>query len=413
MKKNTTLLTALAICMASAVWGANAFTVNVMVGSASGNPSLVFGQGTKAEQKAFPPFSAMFGVKDVYLANSENFGAEAKVSGDFSRLGTDIRTVNDDNKWVLTASTDATAYFQFAEGDATLYVAEEGAVEGKPLSGSLSLKAGNSYTISTRSATRAVVPAEDPADKTVYLEMDEDSGLYEGETMVEDLNKATEVTMFFVSGDAPIYLFNCEKYFDKNGNSFTEEPTDGWIITLGARKIAYAGDMAIATFDEAMDEIALGGSAPKAYTAITTSVIVGGKKITSIHWNIKSSGTLDFDGDGEITLDDANYFYNYAAGDCSEYLEASDLLMFGTKAATVEKAQTALDYFRNNFASLFFDGSDADLANVLDNANYFYNFAAGDFSEYLEAGDLLMFGTKDATEEKAQTALEAMRQLMQ
>ena len=350
MKKSTTLLIAVAVCMASAVWGANAFTVNVMVGSASGNPSLVFGQGTNAEQKPFPPFSAMFGVKDVYLANSENFGAEAKVSGDFSRLGTDIRTVSDDNKWVLTAATDATAYFQFAEGEATLYLAEEGVEEAKPLPGNLSLKAGKSYTISTRSATRAVVPVQDPSGQTVYLEADSSTDLYTGKATVEKLGSASSATLFLTTGDGPIYLYDGAKYYANDGTSGVVAPEAGWLLSLDATSIAYSGDTAIVNFASATDKLDLSATTAKAYKPISTTVCVNNVRIASVNWVVKSTGTIDFDGNGEVDDNDAMYLYNYVSAGCptaeDEWFTADGLADF-TFGATPEELQTALDNLRN------------------------------------------------------------------
>lgn len=127
---------------------------------------------------------------------------------------------------------------------------------------------------------------------------------------------------------------------------------------------------------------------------------------------VKGSQTLDFDGDGEITIDDANYLYNYVVTfGCDEYTMATDIMAFGTKAATEEKAELALTYFKNNLQSLDFD-SDGEI--TIDDANYAYNFIVTfGCDEYTMATDIMAFGTKAATEEKAQNALTLFFQLIQ
>ena len=127
---------------------------------------------------------------------------------------------------------------------------------------------------------------------------------------------------------------------------------------------------------------------------------------------VKGSQTLDFDGDGEITIDDANYLYNYIVNlNCSEYTTATDIMSFGTKSATEDKAELALTYFKNNLQSLDYDG-DGEI--TIDDANYVYNFIVNlSCSEYTIATDIMAFGTKYATEEKAQNALTLFFQLIQ
>ena len=61
---------------------------------------------------------------------------------------------------------------------------------------------------------------------------------------------------------------------------------------------------------------------------------------------VKGSQTLDFDGDGEITFDDANYFYNFALKDFSERTRPSALMAFGTENANETNANTALELFK-------------------------------------------------------------------
>ncbi|MGN0880240.1 MAG: hypothetical protein ACI4WT_12435 [Oligosphaeraceae bacterium] len=123
---------------------------------------------------------------------------------------------------------------------------------------------------------------------------------------------------------------------------------------------------------------------------------------------VKGSQTLDFDGDGEITFDDANYFYNFALKDFSERTRPSALMAFGTENANETDANRALEYFKANFQALDFDG-DGEI--TFDDANYFYNFALKDFSERTRPTALMAFGTEDANETNANTALELFKQL--
>ena len=154
---------------------------------------------------------------------------------------------------------------------------------------------------------------------------------------------------------------------------------------------------------QASKQIKFGGPI---YAAINDSPIAAPYLI------VKGSQTLDFDGDGEITIDDANYLYNYIVTfGCDEYTMATDIMAFGTKYATEEKAELALAYFKNNLQSLDYDG-DGEI--TIDDANYVYNFIVTfGCDEYTMATDIMAFGTKSATEEKAQTALTLFFQLIQ
>ena len=124
-----------------------------------------------------------------------------------------------------------------------------------------------------------------------------------------------------------------------------------------------------------------------------------------------TKGTLDFDQDGDTDLDDAIYLYNYALNGCSSRLTAARLMHFTSKYATEEKANVALNYFRDNFDELFFDESDAEAVNLLDCAIYFYNYALNGFSSRVTAARLMHFTSKYASEEKAGIALENMKEL--
>ncbi|NMA45239.1 MAG: hypothetical protein GX945_01625, partial [Lentisphaerae bacterium] len=128
---------------------------------------------------------------------------------------------------------------------------------------------------------------------------------------------------------------------------------------------------------------------------------------------IKQFGTLDFDGNGVVNLDDATYLYNYAAGGMDPYATAEDIMAFTTAAATVEAAQVALDFFRENLSELYFDGTDEQVGVLLDNATYFYNFASGNFDEYATAADIQAFTTAAATDELAEQALATMREFLE
>ena len=102
-KKFSIVLTTLAVVgLATTALAAN-FTVDVKIGSADAGTSLTFGTAAADNLQPFPPFSAMFGVKDVFLANSSNYTESPDVSGDMSRLSVDIRKNAD--KWVIVANS--------------------------------------------------------------------------------------------------------------------------------------------------------------------------------------------------------------------------------------------------------------------------------------------------------------------
>ena len=78
-KKGWLMLLAGVVCALS-LQANDAFQCDVYVGNSDG-VSLTFGVGDN-DLKPFPPFSAMFGVKDVFLANPANYTAAADVEGD-------------------------------------------------------------------------------------------------------------------------------------------------------------------------------------------------------------------------------------------------------------------------------------------------------------------------------------------
>ena len=83
-------------------------------------------------------------------------------------------------------------------------------------------------------------------------------------------------------------------------------------------------------------------------------------------------------------------------------------MAFGTENANESDANKALEYFKANFQALDFDG-DGEI--TFDDANYFYNFALKDFSERTRPSALMAFGTENANETNANTALELFKQL--
>ena len=414
------------VFLAAFAWAqvAEAFTVQVMMGSEAQSPSLVFGEAEEAVSMPFPPFSAMFGMKDVYLANPANLGGADAVSGDLARLGTDLRTAAEGNAWVLVASTDAHLTFQAAPDSSpgpALYLSNDGeeaeAVE-LTLPASLSVKAGVNYTIRKTREGGAITPAQDPANVVVFLDRQEGEEVFSGEEK-EFACPSQKVSMRLVNGsDTPIAVKDAfGTYHREDGTSSGERPAEGWVILLGgsATAVSYANGEATIDLAEggslALSAIALKGG----YKPISASLFQElGQRIASCHWVILPSGTLDYDGNGEVDMDDAMYVYNLVGAGCptpeDDWFVAADLQPFTTNA-TSELLQAALETLQGLPSQLDFDGNgEVDM----DDAMYLYNFVGAGCptpeDDWFAAADLQPF-TTNASQERLQAALETLQSL--
>ncbi|MGN0866586.1 MAG: hypothetical protein ACI4SG_02775 [Oligosphaeraceae bacterium] len=423
-KKSSFLLAALLL---ACVWtqAAGAFTIHVMMGGETESPSLIFGEAAEAKAIPFPPFSAMFGVKDVYLANPDNLGETAKVSGDLARLGTDLRVADEDNAWVLVAATDARLVLQPADEESkgeTLYLTQDDAQDEEAVEVTfpyaLTAKAGVNYTLRKTRSGSAITPAQDPANVLVFLDREEGETVFHGEDTQVAASGST-LTLKLVNGNTdPVTLQDLYGTFHlADGTTSDKAPETGWILQVrgGAASLDYEEDATITLAADATGVTLAALALKGGYKPISASLFnEDGQRIATVNWVILPSGTLDYDGNGEVDMDDAMYVYNLVGAGCptpeDDWFVSADLQPFTTNA-TSELLQAALETLQGLPSQLDFDGSgEVDM----DDAMYLYNYvgagcpAAED--DWFVSADLQPF-TTNATQERLQTALETLQSL--
>ncbi len=427
MKKTSRFLAFALLAAVTCAWAADNFTVNVMVGSETEAPSLVFGEADEASTMPFPPFSAMFGVKDVYLANPANLsGEEATVTGDMARLGVDLHTASEDNAWVLVASTDAslklnsdsevTLYLQ-SDDDASAEAKEITLSEGNPYS--LAAKAGVNYTLrKTRSVGEdAITPAVDPANQSIFLAQDEATKSYVSMKNGNASFSGTELTLQVVTGDKEVVLTDGTNYYWNDGTTSTTAPTAGWILKVAATDatIAYQDAAATLAFTEGTHDIVLSMTAlAGGYKPVSTALLDGSTKIAAFDWVILRAGTLDFDGNGVVDMNDAMYLYNYVSAGCptteDDWFTTEELKPF-VENATDADFQTALEILQAAGDTLDYD-NDGDVD--MNDAMYLYNYVSAGCpnteDDWFTTEELKPF-VENATDSDLQTALEALQGL--
>ena len=390
-----------------------AFTVDVKIGSADAGVSLTFGNGTTQEQP-FPPISLMFGVKDVFLANSANVGETAEVTGDMSRLSVDVRSGA--TKWVIVATSDTTLYFA-KSGAPKLYYgakvekdAETIEFASGELGDSLSVSAGCTYTISTSSVTEAnvAVVADDPENATVYAYDASGEGEFTG-----DWSGTSEATTIQVAAtDGGLYFYDGSKYYGLDGSTSNTKPADATaIVTVDGATINSVANYALSI--SGTPSLNYEGSSTA--RPFTTTIINGDEKLAAITWLVKTFGTLDFDGNGVVDYNDAIFFYNFVAGGGAEAgMTADDLIAFAIPTANLAaEAQAACDYLTAKEASLALDGAEYTSAfDLYDSAIYFYNYmAGGGAGAGMTAEDITAFTLSPDDTDKAQAALDKIQSL--
>ncbi len=429
MKKTSQLLAFALLVVATCAWAAESFTVNVMVGNETESPSLVFGEATEASTVPFPPFSAMFGVKDVYLANPENLeGETATVTGDMARLGTDLRAASDDdNAWVLVASTDAALKLNSTDAS-TLYLQSdaEGAevVEISEYPYSLSAKAGVNYTIrktrgSDDMAPIAITPAQDPANQAIFLAKDEESKTYVSTKDGTVSFTGTTLSLQVVTGDKEVTLTDGTNYYGNDGTTAETAPAAGWILKVAGATISSYKDAA-ATLTWTTEEehtvtlsmTALAGG----YKPVSTTLLNDTTKLAAFDWVILRAGTLDFDGDEDIDMNDAMYLYNYIGAECptaeDDWFTIEEMKPF-VENATDDDLQAALETLQAAGDTLDFD-NDGDID--MNDAMYLYNYIGAECptaeDDWFTIEEMKPF-VENATDDDLQTALETLQGIAQ
>lgn len=430
-----------------------AWQVDIYVNGSTEGPTMSFGEGASI-MAPMPPFSGMYGVVDVYLANPDKEypqGTSPDIQEYYNRLSVDIKAAAATNRWVLVAGSNARLAWNVKEGkipdNFKIAWTEKGTnkVEAVVAGATFSVKTGITYTLGVGVGAGDI--KTDPNNKTQTVGKDETGQM---ETAVIDITPDTppteniyKVRINLNAGVAllafPVYddVGILSKYKVNNGTDILPADIAGvavWIVEVVAPgyKVTMEWDknnpnVLIATLtrngrradgdwllsaqptktglaplaaNAALAEV--DGAAPAEETILGALIAI-----------IMQFGTLDFDGNGVVNLDDATYLYNYAAGGMDPYATAEDIMAFTTAAATVEAAQVALDFFRENLSELYFDGTDEQVGVLLDNATYFYNFASGNFDEYATAADIQAFTTAAATDELAEQALATMREFLE
>ena len=390
------------------------FTVDVMIDSAEAGVSLTFGKGT-AQPQPFPPISLMFGVKDVFLANPANVGETAGVTGDMSRLAVDVRSGA--AQWVIVANSDATLYFAKSSGVPKLYYgakvekdAETIEFVGGELGDSLSVTAGCTYTISTATVTEANVAtvADDPANTTVYAY----DAAGEGEFTGDWSGTSAATTIYVAATDEGLYFYDGSKYYAPDGTSSATKPSDATaVVTVDGATIT-----AVANYSLSISGTpSLNFEGTSTAKPFTTTVANGDNKLAAITWIIKTFGTLDFDGNGEVNFNDTIFFYNFVTqGGSAAELTAADLMLFTEETANLAaEAQAALDYLNAKEASLALDGTAFQtIDDLYDSAIYFYNYITqGGAAAELTPADISLFTVNPDDTDKAQVALDKIQSL--
>ena len=382
-KKGWLMLLAGVMCVLS-LQAQAAFKCDVYVGNSEA-VSLTFGEGN--ELKPFPPFSAMFGVKDVFLANPANYTADADVEGDMARLGT---VLTDAGKWVIVANSNATLKFEMS-GASKVYVAyvdakTEANTTAEVANGeTLSVKAGVQYTVSLAQGEPEPV-SEDKMSQNVAIKKNEDKA-YVAEKNLDGLTPGATYTLYFATD-----------------GSIGQRDGESWQIGLeGASDENWADDKSSVEFtaDSATVTVTMEGSgSAKPLTA--TLVDSEDEKIAAINAILQKFGTLDFDGDGEIDINDVMFLFNFANADGD--IDDPSELAIGTIVTDEGRLATALDTLSGNNDSLDYDADgEIDINDVM----FLFNFANadGDIEEAVE----LALGTVVDDEGRLSTALENLK----
>ncbi|NLZ62217.1 MAG: hypothetical protein GX902_00265 [Lentisphaerae bacterium] len=409
-----------------------AFEIDIHINGAA-NPSLTFGEVDQgdATRSPFPPYSGMFGVADVCFAGAA--GAEQW----FDRLGEDIKVAADNNTWILVAKSNARLTFSLQEGDMPdgLYIVYNNVKTGEPATpvqlsdgASFSVKTGGVYTITRNSDAD---PEDNPQGASSQFVPKDGIGEADFEPKDDEGNSFTlkKIKISFVSGRGVVAYVG--ENLAERVPPITEAEVDWWFsASREGYEVAYNWTIPYTELEITLTPVPGGrgtraddlkvsmdptrSAAPPNTTTLDFLDELGAKRLTKvIDWILQKFGTLDFDGDGEVTMDDAIYLYNFVSGDCDPDTAAEDLMSYASKYATVEKAQAALDYFRANISELYFDGTDETNGILLDNAVYVYNFVSGSLDPDATAADLMSYASKYATENLAEAALDNMRDMLE
>jgi hypothetical protein len=441
--------------------GLHAWQVDVFVNGSSEGPTMSFGEGAAA-MAPMPPFSGMYGVVDVYLANpAGNPAVPADIQAYYNRLSVDIKAsaTRVDNRWVLVAGSNARLTWTTVDGaiPANFNIAwtEKGEDKSEPVvaGATFSVKAGITYTLGVGVGTADI--QTDPNNPNQMVGKDEQGNL---EPAVITLNMPTvaAVTSYTISINLnagttllafPVYdgAGLLTGYRPNNGGADIL-PADisaaaAWIVEVVAPgyDVALAWDgtdpnVLIATLTKnntrADGDWLLSaqptktGLAPLSANTTLTKIDdtpTAEELLGNLIAIIQQLGTLDFDGDEKITANDVMFLYNYVIDGCQPasntrytYKNLLPFTSFTDSAVAQASASAALQFFQENLDALNFD--EAGEAGKPDSNDYvfLYNFqldgcqpASNNRYTYK---NILPF-TTDVDANAAEAALQKLREL--
>jgi hypothetical protein len=438
--------------------GLHAWQVDVFVNGSEEGATMSFGVEELKLLSPMPPYSGMYGVVDVYLANPDGVypdGVSDAIKPWYNRLSVDIKTAAPDNRWVLVAGSNARLTWKAVEGSipANFNIAwtEKGAKKSEAVldGATLSVKTGITYTLGVGVGVDDI--QQDPNNVTQTLGKDEAGDLEpavialnmpalpaNSYTLSINLNAGTTLLAF------PVYEAGLLSAYRPNdgGDDIPVADIKGlgyWIVEVIApgftvEMVWDAADpnVLLATLSKngtRADEdwmLSLqpskGGLDPIQADAKLTQA--DGADIDEILGSliaiIQQLGTLDFDGNGVANMDDVMFLYNYAswgfisAQEGEGWFTGSYLLPY-TENATEADANAALAYFQENLADIDYDGNiEVDMDDVM----YLYNFASWGFISTEEGqgwftGSYLLPYTENADEDAANQALGTIQDLVE
>ena len=383
------------------------FSCDVYVGNSDG-VSLTFGEGNN-DLKPFPPFSAMFGVKDVFLANPGT-----PENSDMARLGV---AMTSEGPWVIVANSNATLKFAMS-GASQVYVSYNDPKSGDfaqtavDNNGTFSVKAGVNYTVSLNAIAEDAMPEvpEDKMNMSASAKKDEETKAFVAEKEITGLSAGATYTLNFVT--------------DGTVGELTHDETPSWEISLdNATEVQWAEDNSSVSFKATSDTVKVTMQAASSAKPLNATLVDDtDAPVAAINAILQKFGTLDFDDNGYVDGNDATFFYNYVSLGGADFIE--EIMPYADATITDDlegDAAKALEFFKSQEGDLTelslveSDDIGDDITNLSDSATFFYNYMSlggADFPEeitpYTNRG-----GNSEQDLQDAQEAMDKIAELME
>jgi hypothetical protein len=379
----------------------SSYKIGVFINGAS-SPSLYFGKAAAESEFPAPPYSGMFGVKDVYLVSQKAAPDEW-----FDRLSEQLLTT--DGAWAIAVNSNAKLEFKVATGaiPANAWISyndpKKGTFQTVELTEgtAVSFKTGTLVNITVGAQpTSLAIDKDSASDERVFVTKNEDKK-YIGVSSVSIIGGV--LTVEFVAGVAKIY------YLGEDG---AEENAD-WIFSVaGGADYSWNADRTVLTVTldaPTRSDLKVFMTANKTSASPISTIIAdsyGDPK--TLDWIIQKFGTIDFDGDGEPTNNDVMYFFNFVSNDCDPDLTINDIKAYTDEDATEERLAQALETLKNSIDDLCLSGGEKPTNN---DVMFLFNFVSNDCDPDLTAADIQAYTDEEATEEVRQTALDTMKEM--